>query len=185
MVGLGLSALTPLGPHQGAYNGNTSAWPLYPWDRIQTLAVYGDDISPALLEQAKATSTRVALTMGGPDDSGAPNETVRAAWVASTIAGVRKAGASAVNMDVEATMKSGSAQSAAMSALLSELGSRLRAEVPGAELSFDAAARPCYEHRCYNYTAIADAVDRIFVMDYESEPPSALEPLCSARQPSS
>ena len=167
MVGLGLSALTPLGPHQGAYNGNTSAWPLYPWDRIQTLAVYGDDISPALLEQAKTTSTRVALTMGGPDDSGAPNETVRAAWVASTIAGVRKAGASAVNMDVEATMKSGSAQSAAMSALLSELGSRLRAEVPGAELSFDAAARPCYEHRCYNYTAIADAVDRIFVMDYE------------------
>ena len=64
-------------------------------------------------------------------------------------------------------MKSGSAQSAAMSALLSELGSRLRAEVPGAELSFDAAASPCYEHRRYNYTSIADAVDRIFVMDYE------------------
>ena len=49
--------------------------------------------------------------------------------------------------------------------------------MPGAELSFDAAARPCYEHRCYNYTAIADAVDRIFVMDYESEPPSARQPV--------
>ena len=42
--------------------------------------------------------------------------------------------------------------------------SALRAAVPGAELSFDAAARPCYEHRCYNYSAIAAAVDRVFIM---------------------
>jgi di-N-acetylchitobiase len=102
--------------------------------------------------------------MGGPDDSGAPNETVRAAWIEKTCRAVQSSGATGVNMDVEAAMKKGSPNSVALSALLSEL----RAALPKAvELSFDAAARPCYERRCYNYTAIAAAVDRIFVMDYD------------------
>ena len=30
---------------------------------------------------------------------------------------------------------------------MAELGTALREAIPGAELSFDAAARPCYEHR--------------------------------------
>lgn len=150
--------------YQGSYDGNTSSWPLWPWERIQTLSTYTDDISAALLTQAASSGTRIALTMGGPDDSGAPNATVRAAWIQSTLQALQSSGATAINMDVEAVMKAGSANSAALSALLSELRSALPADV---ELSFDAAARPCYEHRCYNYTAIADAVDRIFVMDYD------------------
>lgn len=150
--------------YQGSYHGNTSDWPLWPWERIQTVATYSDDLSDALLSQATSTGTRVALTMGGPDDSGAPNETVRAAWIQKTIQAVRSSRATGVNMDVEAAMKEGSPNSAALAALLSELRAALPTNV---ELSFDAAARPCYEHRCYNYTAIAAAVDRIFVMDYD------------------
>ena len=44
-------------------------------------------------------------------------------------------------------MVEGSPQSAAFSAVMAELGTALREAIPGAELSFDAAARPCYEHR--------------------------------------
>ena len=107
--------------------------------------------------------------MGGPDDKGAPNATVRAAWVSKTLKMLKSFGASGINMDVEAEMKTGSANAHSLSALLSELGTALRQQLPGgeAELSFDAAARPCYEHRCYNYTAVGEAVDRIFVMDYD------------------
>jgi di-N-acetylchitobiase len=149
---------------QGSYHGNTSDWPLWPWERIHTVSTYSDDLSDALLSQATATATRVALTMGGPDDSGAPNETVRSAWIQNTVQAVRSSRATGVNMDVEAVMKKGSRDSAALSALLAELRAALPKNV---ELSFDAAARPCYERRCYNYTAIAAAVDRIFVMDYD------------------
>lgn len=111
--------------------------------------------------------------MGGPDDSGAPNATVRAAWIAKTVKKLQSTGATGINMDVEAVMKAGSANAAALSALLTELASALRnlggasSKAAKPELSFDAAARPCYEHRCYNYSAIAHSVDRIFVMDYD------------------
>ena len=157
---------------QGSYHGNTSAWLLWPWERIQTVATYDDDLSTDLLQHAASNGATVSLAMGGPDDSGAPNATVRAAWIAKTVKKLQSTGATGINMDVEAVMKADSANAAALSALLSELASALQ-NLPAIsgkakpELSFDAAARPCYEHRCYNYSAIAHSVDRIFVMDYD------------------
>eukprot|EP01046_Picozoa_sp_COSAG06_P076639 COSAG06_NODE_24552_length_659_cov_1.016071_1_plen_203_part_01 len=157
---------------QGSYHGNTSAWLLWPWERIQTVATYNDDLSTDLLQHAASNGATVSLAMGGPDDSGAPNATVRAAWIAKTVKKLQSTGATGINMDVEAVMKADSANAAALSALLSELASALQ-NLPAIsgkakpELSFDAAARPCYEHRCYNYSAIAHSVDRIFVMDYD------------------
>ena len=153
--------------HSGSYNANTSVWPMYPWDRIRTIAAYGDDLSPALVEHAAKARAHVAMPVGGPDDGGAPNATVRAAWIAHTVAKLKVVNATGINIDDEATVKRGSPDSAALSALMEELAAALHAAAPGAELSFDAAARPCYEHRCYNYTAIASAAAQIFVMAYD------------------
>ena len=155
--------------HAGGYLGSSTAhgpWQLYPWDRIQTVGVFSDH-SPDLIAKAASEGAKFALATDPADDVIDPHKTnasVRAAWIKAAVARVQAANATGLNIDHEATMVKGSAESAAFSALLSELGTALRAAVPGAELSFDAAARPCYEHRCYNYSAIAAAVDRVFIM---------------------
>ena len=154
--------------HAGGYLGSPAhgPWQLYPWDRIQTVGVFSDH-SPDLIAKAASEGAKFALATDPADDVIDPHKTnasVRAAWIKAAVARVQAANATGLNIDHEATMVKGSAESAAFSALLSELGTALRAAVPGAELSFDAAARPCYEHRCYNYSAIAAAVDRVFVM---------------------
>ena len=64
--------------------------------------------------------------------------------VKSAVAAAQAVNATGINIDHEATMVEGSPQSAALSAVMSELGTALREAIPGAELSFDAAARPCY-----------------------------------------
>ena len=161
--------------HAGQYleGKGYGPWEFYPWNRIQTVAVFGDH-DPALVAKAVIEGPRFAVATD-PDDvldpkktgKSLPNATARTAWVKSAVAAAQAVNATGINIDHEATMVEGSPQSAAFSAVISELGTALREAIPGAELSFDAAARPCYEQRCYNYSAIAAAVDRVFVMDYD------------------
>ena len=136
--------------------GYKGAWEHYPWDRIQTVGVFGDH-DPALVAKAASEGAKYAIATD-PDDvldpkktgKGLPNATARAAWVKSAVASAQAVNATGINIDHEATMREGSPQSAALSAVMAELGTALREAIPGAELSFDAAARPCYEHRYEN-----------------------------------
>ena len=148
--------------------GYDGAWELYPWDRIQTVGVFGDH-NPDLVSKAAREGAKFAVNSdpGAVIDPETSNATMRSAWVKAAVAAAQAVNATGINIDHEATMMEGSAQSALLSAVMAELGATLRKDIPGAELSFDAAARPCYEHRCYNYSAIADAVDWMFVMDYD------------------
>lgn len=148
--------------------GYDGAWEFYPWDRIQTVGVFGDH-NPELVSKAAQEGAKFAVS-NDPSaviDPETTNATMRSAWVKAAVAAAQAVNATAINIDHEATMMEGSTQSALLSAVMAELGTALRKTIPGAQLSFDAAARPCYEHRCYNYSAIAGAVDWMFVMDYD------------------
>ena len=141
---------------------------MYPWDRIQTVGVFGDH-NPALVAKAAHEGAKFAVSNdpGAVIDPETSNATVRSTWVKSAVAAAQAVNATGINIDHEATMVKDSPQSALLSSVMVDLGEALREAIPGAELSFDAAARPCYEHRCYNYSAIAAAVDWMFVMDYD------------------
>jgi hypothetical protein len=138
--------------HAGQYRNSKGygPWESYPWDRIQTVAVFGDH-DPALVAKAASEGARFAVATD-PDDvldpqktgQSLPNATAIAAWVKSAVAAAQAVNATGMNIDHEATMVEGSPQSAALSAVISELGTALRETIHGAELSFDAAARPCY-----------------------------------------
>ena len=127
--------------------GYDGAWELYPWDRIQTVAVFGDH-DPALV--AKAASEGALFAVNSDPGAVLAKKTSASSWVKSAVAAAQAVNATGINIDHEATMREGSPQSAALSAVMAELGTALREAIPGAELSFDAAARPCYEHRYEN-----------------------------------
>ena len=97
--------------HAGTYLGGKGygPWESYPWDRIQTVAVFGDH-DPALVAKAASEGAKYAIATD-PDDvldpkktgKALPNATARAAWVKSAVASAQAANATGINIDHEAT----------------------------------------------------------------------------------
>lgn len=70
-----------------------------------------------------------------------------------------------LNIDFELPVGAGSDQAAGLTAFVREAAAAFRPKYPHGHLSFDVAWSPRgIDGRFYNYTAIADLVDFIFVM---------------------
>ena len=76
--------------------GYDGAWELYPWDRIQTVGVFGDH-NPALVAKAAREGAKFAVNSdpGAVLDPETSNATARSAWVKAAVAAAQAVNAPA------------------------------------------------------------------------------------------
>ena len=80
--------------------GYKGAWEHYPWDRIQTVGVFGDH-DPALV--AKAASEGALFAVNSDPGAVLAKKTSAADWVKSAVAAAQAVNATGINIDHEAT----------------------------------------------------------------------------------
>ena len=153
--------------HTGSYNSsgtlNDSVWREYPWDYVHTVLLYSPH--PELTAHARSVGANVALSLGAPKDL--ENGTARQAIIQTAIHNCAGAnGCNSLNLDVERSIANGSAASRLLTTFATELS--VAAAARNWSVFFDAAARPGYEGRNYDYRGLNNAgVNYFFAMDYD------------------
>ncbi|XP_069837632.1 di-N-acetylchitobiase-like isoform X2 [Dendropsophus ebraccatus] len=94
----------------------------------------------------------------------------RTAWIAEKVKLAKDQYMDGINLDIEQRVSNGSAEYYALTALVEETTEAFHREIPGSQVTFDVVWIPNVAHEFYNYTAIADLCDFLFVMSYD-EPP--------------
>ena len=143
---------------------NESAWRGYPWEKIHTVLVYSKNED--LLKKARAVGANVAIVAGAPSDLG--NSTAREQSIGDVISTCKATlGCNSINLDIERSVKNGSAASQDITTFVAELRTAINQAGEKWSLSYDAAARPGYEGRYYDYEGLNQFIDWFFVMDYD------------------
>ncbi|XP_069837629.1 di-N-acetylchitobiase-like [Dendropsophus ebraccatus] len=144
-------------------------WKNYDWDHVTTVALFAP-FDPELMCFAHSKGARFVLTGNVPlKDIVDPHN--RTAWIAEQVKLAKDQYMDGINLDIEEEVSTGSAEYYALTALVEETTEAFHMEIPGSQVTFDATYAPnCVYDRCYNYTAIGDLCDFLFVMSYD-EPP--------------
>ena len=146
-----ISSNTP----QGFYNS-------LPMQNITTIGLFSDHPDteyPGLLQLARSHGTKVVKAVSF-DDKLVANATYRAEWVDSNVAAVTRLGYDGLNIDYEGNRHGAIA---GFTQLVVEAAAALRGNVPGAQLSIDAPGYAGFEFRDYDFKAIADSLDLMYV----------------------
>ncbi|RXN09242.1 di-N-acetylchitobiase [Labeo rohita] len=94
----------------------------------------------------------------------------RTAWIQEKVQLAQSQFMDGINIDVEQAVDTGSPEYYALTALVKETTESFHTEIPGSQVSFDVAWSPkCIDKRCYDYLAIADSCDLLFVMSYDEQ----------------
>ncbi len=122
----------------------------------------------------------------------------RTAWIQEKVQLAKSQFMDGINIDVEQAVETGSPEYYALTALVKETTQSFHTEIPGSQVnsisvrivsyccfkspwrtmssyhksqvSFDVAWSPkCIDKRCYDYLAIADSCDLLFVMSYDEQ----------------
>lgn len=158
------------------HTGGNASWRGYDWSQITTVCVFGA-VDPLLLCKAHSVGARVTLGAGGPP-TGRWNDTAAvAAWVREGVARVEAAKADGLNLDVEISADDPQ-QIAGLAPAVRQMVDAMHAAQPGSHVTFDAPSQgktggdqaQCGDMygRDYDYKALAEVLDFIVVMDYDS-----------------
>ncbi|XP_020952014.1 di-N-acetylchitobiase [Sus scrofa] len=141
-------------------------WKYYDWSQITTVAFFGNYDSE-LLCYAHSKGARAVLK-GDVSVKDIVNATFRASWIAQQIKQAKTQYMDGINLDIEQDVALSSPEYYALTALVKETTDAFHREIKGSQVTFDVSWSPhCIAQRCYNYTAIADACDFLFVMSYD------------------
>eukprot|EP00937_MAST-01D_sp_MAST-1D-sp2_P006470 g6470.t1 len=155
--------------------GNAS-WHTYDWSQITTVCVFGA-VDPQLLCKAHSVGARVTLGAGGVPQGRWNDTAAVAAWVRAGVARVQAAKADGLNLDIEVG-ESDARQIAGLTAAAKQMADAMHAAQPGSHVTLDgpsegktggtqAACGDMYG-RAYDFRALAQVLDFIVVMDYDS-----------------
>ena len=151
---------------------NDTAWREYDWSQVSTVCVFGA-VDPELLCHAHSVGARLTLGNGGITETAQwSNATAVSSWIARSNGKVGAAFADGYNIDIEIE-SSGAADAAALAAMTIKAVAALKAINPASQISFDVPSQgqgACGQMygRAYGFSALADAVDFLVVMDYDS-----------------
>lgn len=167
---------------KGGRHGNGNDWRSFDWSIITTICVFGK-IDPLLLCHAHAHGARVTLGNGGPPPVHWNDTNAVDAWVNKSVASVTAAYADGINIDIESTVTAGT-QAAALTAVAAKAAQAMHAANPHSHVSFDIPSAgmlqegPCGSQygREYDFQALANALDFLVVMDYDSNDPRGANP---------
>ncbi|XP_067244621.1 di-N-acetylchitobiase isoform X2 [Chanodichthys erythropterus] len=144
------------------------AWKFYDWTKVTTVAAFGQ-YDAELMCYAHSKGARLVLKgdVPLPDIVDPVNRT---AWVQAKVKLAKIQFMDGINIDVEQAVETGSPEYYALTALVKETTESFHTEIPGSQVSFDVAWSPkCTDKRCYDYLAIADSCDLLFVMSYDEQ----------------
>lgn len=144
------------------------AWKSYNWSLVTTVAVFGK-YDPQLMCYAHKKGARVVLKGDVPLPSMLDPKN-RTEWITDKVNLAKKQFMDGINLDIEQSVSKDSPEYAALTALVKETTVVFHREIPGSQVSFDVAWSPdCIDGRCYDYVAIAESCDLLFVMSYDEQ----------------
>uniref|UniRef100_A0A673FGJ2 GH18 domain-containing protein n=1 Tax=Sinocyclocheilus rhinocerous TaxID=307959 RepID=A0A673FGJ2_9TELE len=135
---------------------------------LTTVAAFGE-YDAELMCYAHSKGARVVLK-GDVPLSYIVDPVNRTAWIQEKVQLAKSRFMDGINIDVEQAVETGSPEYYALTALVKETTESFHTEIPGSQVSFDVAWSPkCIDKRCYDYLAIADSCDLLFVMSYDEQ----------------
>lgn len=142
----------------------TCDWSNFSWDLTTTVAM--DMRSPCTVGEENvclAHSHGARVVWLSDEEVEFTNATARASLVAQLVNTTKSLGLDGVNLDIERY----SGDRDALTQYVRELGSGLRAAIPGAQLSFDLAIAPLSQNTSYDHRALAEVTDFLVPMAYD------------------
>lgn len=143
-------------------------WKSYNWSMVTTVATFGK-YDAELMCYAHSKGARVVLK-GDVPLSYILDQGNRTAWITEKVNLAKSQFMDGINIDIEQAVEDGSLEFHALTALVKETTEIFHREIPGSQVSFDVAWSPkCIDKRCYDYIAIAESCDLLFVMSYDEQ----------------
>lgn len=143
-------------------------WKSYDWSMVTTVATFGK-YDAELMCYAHSQGARVVLK-GDVPLSYVVDQGNRTAWIMEKVSLAKSQFMDGINIDIEQAVENGSLEYYALTALVKETTEAFHREIPGSQVSFDAAWAPkCIDKRCYDYVTIAESCDLLFVMSYDEQ----------------
>nr|XP_046247613.1 di-N-acetylchitobiase [Scatophagus argus] len=143
-------------------------WKSYNWSMVTTVAAFGK-YDPDLMCYAHSKGARVVLK-GDVPLSYVVDQQNRTAWITEKVNLAKTQFMDGINIDIEQAVEEGSPEYHALTNLVRETTEAFHREIPGSQVSFDVAWSPkCIDKRCYDYVAIAESCDLLFVMSYDEQ----------------
>ncbi|XP_062412629.1 di-N-acetylchitobiase [Sardina pilchardus] len=144
------------------------AWKSYDWTKVTTIAAFGQ-YDAELMCFAHSKGARLVLK-GDVSISAMVDHTNRTIWIKDKVSLAKRQFMDGINIDIEQAIEENSPEYFALTALVKETTEAFHKEIPGSQVSFDVAWSPkCIDKRCYDYSAIADSCDLLFVMSYDEQ----------------
>ncbi|MCJ8737805.1 hypothetical protein PDJAM_G00028320 [Pangasius djambal] len=144
------------------------AWKFYDWSHVTTIASFGK-YDAELMCYAHSKGARLVLK-GDVPLSDIVDAAKRTAWIREKVNLAKSQFMDGINLDIEQVVEESSPEYYALTALVRETTETFHKEIPGSQVSFDVAWSPkCIDKRCYDYKAIADSCDLVFVMSYDEQ----------------
>ncbi|KAI5101681.1 di-N-acetylchitobiase precursor, partial [Silurus meridionalis] len=143
-------------------------WQFYDWSMVTTVATFGK-YDAELMCYAHSKGARVVLK-GDVPLSDIVDAAKRKAWITEKVNLAKSQFMDGINLDIEQAVNESTPEYYALTALVNETADMFHREIPGSQVSFDVAWSPkCIDGRCYDYKAIADSCDLVFVMSYDEQ----------------
>uniref|UniRef100_A0A8C8MIN3 Di-N-acetylchitobiase n=2 Tax=Oncorhynchus tshawytscha TaxID=74940 RepID=A0A8C8MIN3_ONCTS len=144
------------------------AWKSYDWGKVTTVAAFGK-YDAELMCHAHSKGARLVLK-GDVSIPEMVDPANRTAWIISKVDLAKRQFMDGINIDIEQEVADSSPEYYTLTALVKETTEAFHREIPGSQVSFDVAWSPkCIDGRCYDYTAIAESCDLLFVMSYDEQ----------------
>ncbi|CAI9545587.1 unnamed protein product, partial [Staurois parvus] len=156
-------------------------WKHYDWSVVTTVALFGS-YDPGLMCFAHSKGARFVLK-GNVSVKKIIDPKKRAAWIAEKVNLTKTQYMDGINLDIEQTIRPHTPEYYALTDLVKETTEAFHKEIPGSQVTFDASWSPKCADRCYNYSAIAELSDFVFVMSYDEQPQILNECIAGANAP--
>lgn len=143
-------------------------WKSYNWSMVTTVATFGK-YDADLMCYAHSKGARVVLK-GDVHLPYIVDQDNRTAWITEKVNLAKSQFMDGINIDIEQAVNESSPVYYALTDLVKETTEAFHREIPGSQVSFDVAWSPNdIDHRCYDYVAIAESCDLLFVMSYDEQ----------------
>lgn len=148
-------------------------WKRYDWSKVTTIAMFGD-YDADLMCFAHSQGVRVVLKGVFSEDT-LYNKQAASQWMMDKVKMAVSQHMDGINLDIEFPVNETSAP--VLTQFVQEATKVFHNSIPNSQVTFDVAWSPkciakcckCIDGRCYDYKAIAEATDFVFVMSYDEQ----------------
>ncbi|XP_072275674.1 di-N-acetylchitobiase [Pyxicephalus adspersus] len=143
-------------------------WKNYDWSQVTTVALFAP-YDPELMCFAHSKGARYVLKGDVPLNK-IIDPKQRADWITEKVNLAKTQYMDGINLDIEQPVIEYSPEYYALTDLVKETTEAFHREIPGSQVTFDVAWSPNrVDVRCYNYSALAELSDFLFVMSYDEQ----------------